>query len=112
MKIAINKCYGGFGLSDKATEAFLALKDTEFTRTAGSYFYASNGEYIYLPDLFESRIAFRTDPDLIAIIEAMGEDAWGECAELSVIEIPDGVAVTVQEYDGQEWVAEVHRTWD
>jgi hypothetical protein len=25
--------------------------------------------------------------------------------------VPDGVEWTVEEYDGREWVAEVHRTW-
>jgi hypothetical protein len=28
-----------------------------------------------------------------------------------VVTIPDDVAWTIEEYDGNEWVAEVHRTW-
>jgi hypothetical protein len=28
-----------------------------------------------------------------------------------VVEIPDGIEWSIQEYDGLEWVAEKHRTW-
>ena len=33
------------------------------------------------------------------------------CAELRVIKIPDDVKWYIDEYDGMEWVAEIHRTW-
>ena len=32
-------------------------------------------------------------------------------SELKVVEIPDDVEYDIQEYDGNEWVAEKHRTW-
>jgi len=31
---------------------------------------------------------------------------------LKVVEIPDDVEWNVQEYDGNEWVAEKHRIWE
>jgi hypothetical protein len=48
---------------------------------------------------------------LVQIVEELGEKANGFAAELKVVEIPEDVEYTVEEYDGIEWVAEVHRTW-
>ena len=33
------------------------------------------------------------------------------CSTLKIIEIPDDVDWIIEEYDGNEWVAEKHRTW-
>jgi hypothetical protein len=33
-------------------------------------------------------------------------------AELKVVESPDDVEWEIEEYDGIEWIAEVHRTWE
>lgn len=61
---------------------------------------------------FNDRDIERTDPDLVALIEEKGSDFMsGRCAQLKVVEIPDGVAWRIEEYDGLEWVAEEHRTW-
>lgn len=59
----------------------------------------------------ESRPRDRTDPDLIAVVEMLGDEASGECANLKVVEIPDGVEWEIGEYDGLEEVREAHRTW-
>lgn len=53
----------------------------------------------------------RTHPLVIACVEELGEAANGRCAELKVIEIPDGVEWEISEYDGNEHVAEKHRSW-
>jgi hypothetical protein len=53
----------------------------------------------------------RDDPILVHLVEELMEDANGPYSELKVVEIPDGVDWYVEEYDGIEWVAEVHRTW-
>lgn len=53
----------------------------------------------------------RNDPALVQVVEEMGKDANGRCADLKVVEIPDGVQWEIDEYDGNEHVAEVHRTW-
>ena len=45
------------------------------------------------------------------MVQELGDKANGRCAELKVVEIPDGVDYQVEEYDGKEWVAETHRTW-
>jgi hypothetical protein len=91
MKIVINTCHGGFGLSKTA----LAL----FNERAGAI--VTNEDDIK-----------RNNPILVEIVEQMGEAANGEFAELKVVEIPDDVEWMIQEYDGDEWVAEKHRTWN
>ncbi len=90
MKIVINKCYGGFGLSDVA----LARYKKESGNIDVSEYYIN-----------------RADPILVSIVEELGEDSWGGFAELRVVDIPDGVEWEVEEYDGKEWIAEVHRKW-
>ena len=85
MKVVINRCYGGFGLSEKAMK-FLGV---------GSEW----------PDIA------RDDPKLIECVEKLGEEANNTYAELKVVEIPDDVNWEIGEYDGLEWVEEVHRVW-
>lgn len=53
----------------------------------------------------------RTDPDLIAVVKKLGEEANGGCASLRVVEIPDGIDWEIDEYDGNESVEEKHRSW-
>jgi hypothetical protein len=92
MKIAINRCFGGFSLSKKAYE-FLELE-----WDGCGYAYVDNDK--------------RTDPKLIEMIECLGsEEASGRCSELKVIEIPYDVDWVIKEYDGIEHIAEVHKTW-
>ena len=51
----------------------------------------------------------RNDPILIQTVEELGTE--GFAAKLRIIEIPDGIAWQIEEFDGYEWVAEKHRTW-
>lgn len=53
----------------------------------------------------------RTDKLLIQVIEELGEEANGNCASLKIVEIPDGIDYSIEEYDGNEHIAESHRTW-
>ena len=120
MKVAINVCYGGFGLSDKAFEKLLERKGIEFDKKedagiSGITHYYEKGQ-LDNDDAYLSVYEFtldekRADPDLIAIIEEMDEESFGQFADLRVVEIPDDVEWQIDEYDGREWVAEKHRTW-
>ena len=89
MKIAINTCFGGFCLSEKAYE-FLGLKWDSY-----GFKYEKN----------------RTDPKLIECIETLGKEANGCCADLKVVEIPDDIDWEIRNYDGIESIHEVHRVW-
>jgi hypothetical protein len=54
----------------------------------------------------------RNNPLLVQVVEELGtEVASGSCSELKVVEIPDDVQWIIEEYDGNEWVSEVHRRW-
>ena len=91
MKVVINKCFGRFRLSD---EAELWLKERGVVE----------------PEVNETP-SFRSDPRLVECVESLKEKSWGRYAELKVVEIPSGVEWVIEEYDGREWVSEVHRTW-
>ena len=53
----------------------------------------------------------RTDQDIVAVVEELGEKANSRFSNLVVVEIPDGIEYEIDEYDGQETIREVHRTW-
>ena len=96
MKVAYNKCYGGFSLSDKAVSMLNEMNglEGEDKLEPHSYGYPHN-----------SKGHYRHDPDLIRVIEQLGEQANGRCAKLVITEI-DGVRYIVKEYDGMETVLE------
>lgn len=130
MKIVINKCYGGYGLSTEAVLRYAELKGITLYAEKTSlvtHFYtvpveeykkiaakaAETRNYDELEDLyFSERLNIeRDDPLLVQVVEELGEESWGDCAELHVVEIPDGVEWQINEYDGMEHIAESHRTW-
>ena len=53
----------------------------------------------------------RTSPALVGVVEDLGYGANGQNACLHIVEIPDGVEYTIEEYEGKEHIAEKHRTW-
>ena len=120
MKVAINRCFGGFGISNEAFEKLLDRKGIAFDKVepeegrsfiGATYYEAghSGDDKYYLSDY--ELTSNRSDPDLIAVIEEMGEKACGGYAEIAIVEIPDDVKWHIHEYDGFEHVAEDHRTW-
>ena len=60
---------------------------------------------------WDGRTIKRDDPVLVDIVREMGEAADGDYARLKIVQLPADVDWTIAEYDGQEWVAEQHRTW-
>ena len=85
MKIVLNKCYGGFGLSDFACEK-LDCRPYDYD------------------DPF-----LRTDEKLIDLIETYGSEKCSRsCATLVIEEIPDETTDwEINEYDGLETVTYV-----
>ena len=86
MKFVLNKCYGGFTISDWA---LLKLNIDPH-----------HLDWENFPD--------RDDPDLIKLVEENAEKASGECAELKVVEIPDSATdYEFDDYDGIESITYV-----
>lgn len=142
MKVVINRCFGGFGLSKEACQRYWDLKgkqvwiedDTKF-KSMGLFtvwlvppeerLESKEGEAFYSMSMDERREynqkhseqtwyyrdVDRNDPTLVEVVEQMGDAAGGRCAELAVVEIPEGVQWEIEEYDGREHIAETHRTW-
>ena len=62
------------------------------------------------PIYFIDRDIKRDDPILIKVVEELWKEASGWFAQLEIIEIPDDVEWHIEEYDGNEHIAENHRT--
>ena len=118
MKVALNKCYGGFDLSDKAHERLMEL---------GIKYYESfddmpkHNKELYVVSSGTDRLSKyysnfsdyenRTNPLLIQVIEELGNDASGIFGNLIIVEIPDDIKWEIDEYDGIETLHEIHRSW-
>lgn len=141
MKIIINKCYGGFRISHE-TILFLIAKNSEvvqkisikqysipqkhldkFTPLSAHPEYWSSNFYHYLlvdknkENVYmvrdESGQRIRTHPDLINAIEQLGSKAAsGKHAELAIVEVPDGIDWSIDDYQGTETIHEKHRSWE
>ena len=118
MKIVINKCFGGFSISDKAIELYFEKKGEKVWTVDNGYstshYTVDPADYLTgVPDnhYWTDHEIDRTDPVLVDVVETLGVEADGHYASLSVVEIPDGINYEIGEYDGVEHIAETHRTW-
>lgn len=135
MKVVYNACYGGFGLSPLAEDAYAKRKDIElfwyssegfspkkYTRLSEVPLKPSFNNQAFTADLGESATEYpegsfyypsydRADLDLIAVIEGLGDAANGSHAELAIEEIPDGSEYEITEYDGFEGVEPPRQSW-
>lgn len=137
MKIVINVCFGGFGLSDAAMHRYAELKGlrlypekgqfgltTYWTKPKSERPIQPAGPWPSLP--LDDRKAYnkaysestlydrdipRNDRALVQVAEELGEKASGRCAKLKIVEIPDDARWEISEYDGTEEVREVSRSW-
>jgi D-arabinose 5-phosphate isomerase GutQ len=137
MKVVINKCYGGFGLSSEAMHLYAKKKgitlypESAFSGLVEIYYTvpadkrtkqlenwheqpqavrAANNEAISKESLY-CRDFDRNDLALVEVVEELGDKANGMCAKLEVIEIPNDINWEIDEYDGMESVREQHRSW-
>lgn len=137
MKIVINSCCGGFGLSPEACVLLYELGCTSIATPVKEYFQREPKKldearaawdaykagtldrmpfilWAFSPDgeyvLCESDVA-RDDPLLVRVVENLGDRASGRHASLKIVDVPDGVEWEIDGYDGREKVVEKHRTW-
>lgn len=134
MKMVINSCYGGFGLSYRAVMRYAKLKgitlypwiddisrkvygekatidNPEIIKHYSTSPVAENGEGWGDGAYFSERDIERTDPILVQVVEELGKDSFGRYAELRVVDIPDGVEWELDDYDGIETIHEKHQSW-
>lgn len=137
MKIILNKCFGGFGISHEGYKLYAKKKGLNLFAYKTSndnfkylekinddsigvltyYFTKDLGLKIHRDDIeeWESHLylsgEYRTDPILIEVVEELKEKANGSCSELTIVEIPDDMEYEITEYDGIETLREKHRSW-
>lgn len=119
MKIAVNKCFGGFQLSDEAYNRLMELgikvykdwkalekleKDELWIIEDNSY--NTKRYYSNLTDR-----EHRTNELLIKVIEELGEKASGSLGNVKILDIPDNIEWEWDEYDGIESIHEIHQSW-
>jgi hypothetical protein len=110
MKIVVNRCFGGFGISRKASE-FMAARGNKQAKAEIREFEKSGRWFGYgYSEKFHDGYD-RTDPDLVAAVEELGSEASGDHSSLEVVNIPDDVDWEIDDYDGMERVEEKHRSW-
>ena len=113
MKVVINKCFGGFGLSHAAIMRYAELSGFELyfeeDKFSFTHYYTSldknDDSYFSLYDMK------RDDPILAQVVEELGAAANGPYADLKVVEVPEDVKWYIDEYDGIENIHEEHRSW-
>ena len=139
MKIVINACHGGFGLSDEAVIRYHEIKGVPLWITKDKQ-YNSITHYWLVPEseriedvgdefykmTMDERNAYnqkwseqtfsvydlkRDDPVLVQVVEELGDLVNSRYSELKIVDVPDDIFWEIGEYDGLEHVAEVHRTW-
>lgn len=137
MKVVINKCYGGFSISLEAArwmaerghahardevarhekqdawiKAFVATGKWPNDCSAEEIKWLEiDAKYRKEKHWYSGHDYERDDVLLVEAVETLGKKANGECAELVIVEIPDGTEYSIEEYDGLEHIAETHRTW-
>lgn len=138
MKVVINTCYGGFGLSVNAILRYAEIKGIvlyPFTEDGpisldqrfkpcdplscksifGPHFSTKplTPEGKYEEDSYFSEYSIeRDDPALVQTVLELGDGANGRCAKLKVVKIPDRTEYGISEHDGLETVEEIHRSWN
>lgn len=137
MKVILNKCYGGFGVSQEAYELYAKKKGIELfaykleivsgkpiykkTDTGSSIFAITFtkdfGDYIDLSDgiskkyCLDLRSNHREDPVLIEVVEELGDRANSPFSKLVVVNIPDDMEYEIDEYDGVEMLHQKVEKW-
>jgi hypothetical protein len=98
-KVVYNNCFGGFGLSNEAMDRMVELGYTGFTLNSE---HKPNKKSMFNHKYFEEYDISRHDPILVQVVEELGNNANGDCAELRIQEVNG--PYRIDEYDGNETV--------
>ncbi len=90
-KVVINRCYGGFGLSREAFEAYHALREQPLPEDR----YEAGDAIYYWQEKLE-----RDDPYLVQVVETLGEKANGPSADLRIVAVSE--PWRIEDHDGKE----------
>ena len=100
-KVAVNTCYGGFALSEKAVRRYEELSGRVITWQLPCRSWEPDSP---LKTFWDDDDIPRHDPALIQVIEELGEDAnKNDCTSIAIEEIP-GNRYRIEEYDGIETI--------
>ena len=125
MKVILNKCFGGFDVSDAAYELYAKKKgialywyvqnengcyfsrDDKSGRVLKYCFTEDFGDNPKRDDIDWDKMLYlnsekREDKVLIEVVEELGDVASGSFGELVVVEIPDDMNYVIDDYDGIE----------
>ena len=123
MKIVLNKCYGGFRLSEEAYEWLIKNKNWEVTSYQGNGYKNPNAKLVRNPEYkkgsdFHHKYyavipedSIRISQDVIECIETLGDKASSRLSKLKIVDIPDDAEWVIDEYDGIESVHQKHEVW-
>ena len=116
MKVVINRCFGGFSLSDKAIDSLKELAtekgDKELLKLIERDERSEEDKKLFAGGKYQGLHEIdRTHPLLIKVVEELGEEANTHVSNLQIVEIPNDVEWEISKYDGVESVEEKHRSW-
>ena len=138
MKVIINECFGGFEISLECLyrliqmnssivqsfdlseyyggkpipeNEFIDFKDGFLKQKWGHNSLIKDNKIYSLNENYGNKEKTRTHPDLIKLVKEIGKESCGTFAELKIVKIPDNIEFEIEEYDGNEHIAEKHRTW-
>ena len=129
-KIILNKCYGGFDLSEEGYRLYAQKKGLKLYKYKNNfddnkciysysntdndlfvhYFTKDFGNNVEISDedykkySLYIREEYREDETLIQVVEELGSNASGRFGNLKVIEIPDNSKYKIDQYDGMETI--------
>lgn len=139
--IVINTCHGGFGLSQAAIERYHEIRqqpiwiennrrctlvktvwlvppEQRVELLEGDQWQAMTDQEKrahnnrYDNQVWSDQELARDDPVLVQVVRELGDQANTRLSKLKIVEIPASVDWFIEDFDGQEWIAERHRIWD
>lgn len=140
-KVILNKCYGGFSLSEEAHRLYAMKKGFEVFAYKNDRYSAKNKQsyykkleknedalfkYYFTKDFgnnsvissedyakysFSLGAGDREDKTLIEVVEELGEKSNSPFSSLVVVEIPDDLEYVIDDYDGIETLHQKVQEW-